>query len=163
MARIRLKGSAEERFHQKYIPEPNSGCWLWDGTIAKASREASPYYGRHSDDAGANVAAHRFSYQLHFGEIPRGLFVCHRCDTPLCVNPAHLFLGTPAENTADMIRKGRKSRIQYFGASNSNARLSDEQAAEIAQMHGPLRIAAAKFGVSLSTISRIRRGARKAA
>jgi hypothetical protein len=73
------------------------GCWIWQG---------SPYrqtgYGRFG-----NKLAHRLSYEKHKGDIPDGMIVCHRCDTPLCINPDHLFLGTMRDNSLDMSSKGR--------------------------------------------------------
>lgn len=91
-----------ERFSEKWTPEPFSGCWIWTGA------EAGDGYGyiRHSGAAG-DTYAHRASWKLFRGEIPVGLSVLHQCDTPTCVNPDHLFLGTQKDNIRDASGKGR--------------------------------------------------------
>lgn len=110
------------RFGRHVCPEPNTGCWLWTG--AHSERGYGQIQGGRR--GGRVVLAHRFAWATANGPIPKGFFVCHRCDTPSCVNPDHLFLGTHDENMRDMARKGRwwsRRRIAALVA------LSDEVAA----------------------------------
>lgn len=104
------------------------------------------------------IMAHRLAWQIENGPIPDGMSVCHRCDNPKCINPAHLFLGTNVDNMADMKAKGRGNGPR--GADNYMAKLTDENVASIKQMlpyMSQMQIAAL-FGVSQSTVSLIALG-----
>lgn len=136
---IREGLSPLDRFWSRIMPEPNSGCWLWLGPITSAG------YG----NCGPSSTAHRRSYQLAYGAIPPGLFVCHRCDNRLCVNPEHLFLGTHHDNIADMVAKGR--------APNGTYRLAPEEIRAIRSATGSQSVVARQFGIDPSLVSRIRR------
>jgi hypothetical protein len=89
------------RFQEKFIPEPNSGCWLWMGAVVPDG------YGSFGISTKQTMKAHRVSWLLYRGAIPPQTHVLHHCDTRCCVNPDHLFLGDNAANVADRVAKGR--------------------------------------------------------
>lgn len=90
----------KSRFLEKV--EKTDSCWIWKGKTNKQRR-----YGRFMMDKKPNMTAHRASYILFKGPIPKGIFVCHTCDNPICVNPEHLFLGSAKDNIRDALSKGR--------------------------------------------------------
>ena len=132
--------SAADRFWRKVDKGEPDECWLCSYTPSKR-------YGQLTID-GQIQAAHRFAWELHNGPIPDGMHVRHRCDVPRCCNPAHLELGTHADNMRDVVKRGRHGRLV----------LSPDQVREIRQTEGTVRDLAARFGVSKSQISNIRAG-----
>lgn len=138
--------SLPDRFEQKIAYEPNTGCWLWTACV---NRQGYGKYGA----SGDSVLAH-FSWERHFGKIIDDKCVLHKCDTPSCVNPAHLFLGTVRDNLADMRRKGRAA----VGERHGMAKLTKQQALEIRMSQGSEAQVAAKYGVSRTRVGFIRRG-----
>ncbi len=123
-------------------------CWLWTSTLNGSG------YGIIYIRRGKPYGAHRFSFELHKGVIPEGMFVCHTCDTPACVNPEHLWVGTPAENSADMVRKNRKER----GSAHYMAKLTEADVVKIRRFvaEGKTQTEVAQeFGVTSSLISAI--------
>ena len=91
-----------DRFMSKIEMITESGCWLWTGCEHPATG-----YGRFGITSGEVEYAHRAAWRLFVGEIPDGLFVCHRCDTRMCAYWRHLFLGSPTDNMRDCATKGR--------------------------------------------------------
>jgi hypothetical protein len=127
-------------------------CWVWTGSKDKDG------YGIQFTLNGQVWKPHRLSYYLTTGVNPQGQVVCHKCDNPACVNPAHLFLGSQYDNIQDMVNKGRHKFGRSPGESNPSAKLTEQQVLEIRSLPGPNRKIAAQYGVSKCTIDEIRSG-----
>lgn len=143
------------RFSQHVPGElPAGACWPWQG-----SRNTYGY-GRISEGKrGSCVAlmAHRLSWEIHRGAIPDGMNVLHSCDNPPCVNPGHLFLGSQADNVADMVAKGRQQR----GAKHAHSKLTDAEAVVMrtAYLAGTTTAElAARFGRTKTGVTYVLRG-----
>jgi len=127
-------------------------CWEWT-----AGRLPAGYGAIWDNTIKRHRHAHRLAWELEHGPIPDGMFVCHRCDNPPCCNPAHLFLGTQADNDADRTTKGRSSR----GSRHPDAKLNPETVREIRRRvaSGEQQTALAReFGVSKTTLNQMIHG-----
>ena len=134
--------------------DKSDGCWTWTGAILKKMGGYGAFRLQ-----GRTLGAHRASWVLMNGPIPAGLFVCHHCDNPACVRPDHLFLGTNADNVADMVAKGRqRDPIGMKGSAHPRAKVSERDVLEIRRraMGGDPRSAlASEFGISASSLEHI--------
>lgn len=128
-------------FHS--IPEPNSGCVLWFGAISPSGYGFLGWEKR-------TIRAHRASWIVNFGPVPRGLHVLHKCDVRCCINPAHLFLGTHVDNMADMKAKGRENHLK--GEAHGVAKLTENQVREIRMDTRNQRDIAADYGLCQATV-----------
>lgn len=128
-------------------------CWNWTGGTTHFSHGKFWLNNR-------TIIAHRFSYEIHIGPIPKGLCVLHKCDNPRCVNPDHLFIGTKMDNTTDMYAKGRNNNLK--GSANGSSKLTEDQIDEIKRLYRTKKFSqqalADKFNVCQANICNILNG-----
>lgn len=150
---IKNQGSLEERFWRFVSPLGADECWIWQG------QKLANKYGRISVGAkGLNSeGAHRVSWKIHNKqEIPDGMVVMHSCDNPSCVNPHHLSVGTPKQNSDDMIAKGRKKIVIPVGEQNGKSIITAEIARQIRGSSLNHAETARMFGVSAGCVRSVR-------
>lgn len=143
-------GRIRDFIEENSVKIPESGCWIWMKSLT-----ARGGYGQVSYGSYGTEKAHRLSMVAFHGGIPAdGLYVCHTCDTPSCVNPNHLFLGDGMDNHKDMVSKGRGN---YARIAKQMRKLSDEAVRAIRASKGTQLQLAEKYGVSGGAIGQIRR------
>lgn len=149
----------EDRFWNQV--DRRGSCWIW---VGQTNEKGYGYFSGTPGQPNKKFYAHRVSWSLVHGEIPKGMHVCHKCDNPRCCNPEHLFLGTPKDNAQDMIRKGRQGdhvAAAPKGEAVVTAKLTEVQVREIITLsHSGTSFSylAKAYNVSPRTISNIVRG-----
>ena len=128
-----------------------TGCWIWTGPYQY------DYYGK----CGARYA-HRVSYEIHNGPIPKGMNVCHRCDVPMCVNPKHLFLGDQKRNVNDSMQKGRykhgrrpRRSLEHWGLTKKDA---EDITFKVKKQMRKKTVVAREYGISVYVLDNILKG-----
>ncbi len=142
------------------------GCWLWLG--GKSKTGYGRFFFEYTKEGKSRVlGAHRASYLIHVGPIPRGMSVLHRCDNPACVRPAHLFLGNQLTNILDMVAKGRQARGPAFskavtpsrarGERSGRCKLSDRQVRNIRRSSWSAKRIAKHYKIHPNYVSMLRK------
>jgi len=142
--------SLADRFWKKVEVRGQDECWTWLASTKQGG------YGKIMGDDGRFYLAHRVAYEMLIGDIPAGLLLCHHCDNPACVNHAHMFTGTQADNLKDMRAKGRGNPPR--GARHPRARLTDQLVSQIRSDHRSHRQLAKVLGISKSAIGMAKAG-----
>lgn len=142
------QATTEVSLHARATRAP-SGCWLWSGQRDRDGYGSVSYRNR-------RWGAHRLAWFFRRGPIPKGLFVCHRCDVPACINPEHLFLGSPRDNTQDSATKGRRADTR--GSRHGNSKVTEAQVVEMRAAFAagdPVATIARRVGMSPANTKKI--------
>lgn len=141
-----------DRILDGFIPEPNSGCWLWEGSSNK-SGHCQIYYNKQLR------YVHRLSYELFVGPIPKYKFILHKCDVASCINPDHLYVGTARDNVKDRVERKRSFRPK--GELHPLAKMIDRDVIIIKSLYEDHKLSiadiASLFNMSFTNINRILR------
>jgi hypothetical protein len=155
-----LPPQALNRFYNSFEKLSSDECWEWKRTFFSTGYGMFHYMRK-------NRGAHRIAYFLHYKVDPADKCVCHKCDNPKCVNPYHLFIGTPADNWCDARKKGKiprgsnhysrqKPELLASGSESPHAKLTEQDVINIRREYVPRRVSAAKlaekYGVSSTAI-----------
>lgn len=136
----------QQRFNAKWTEDPSTGCYVWH------AYKNPKGYGMFEAASRQTKLAHRVAWEMVNGPIPQGMLVCHTCDNPSCVNPAHMFLGTDADNKRDSISKGRAKIPRARGEAQGHAKLTEEKVRAMRRERATdgtsYNKLAAKYGVS---------------
>jgi ribosomal protein L24E len=152
---VAARKTSQQKF-ERFIAEASAeDCWEWTGARVPWGYGAINI---RKDGKTVRINAHRVAYELYVGPIPKGMFVCHTCDNPPCCNPAHLFLGTAADNSADMVAKSRQSneRKRSPGERNPAALLTENDVIAIRQSKATALAMAKQYGVARTTVNAVR-------
>lgn len=141
------KSQPLSRIENMFMPVTESGCWIWMLALGRHGYGSIKHQGK-------MLKSHRVSWMVYRGAIPDGIKVLHTCDIRCCINPDHLFLGTQADNVADMIKKKRAANVD--GERNPNAKLTAEQVLEIRKCSGTHQSIGDRYGVGKSIIGYIK-------
>lgn len=146
-----IDAKTEARFWAKVKRGDPNECWEWTASGVR--------FGHGTFRVGKRkVLSHRFAYELAYGAIPDGMCVCHSCDNPKCVNPAHLWIGTKADNNIDMAKKGRAklAGVRQRGERNGFSKLTQIDVLEIRRRHSEENVTLAElgreFGIAETTV-----------
>lgn len=151
---VKDASTVEKKFWAKVNKRNDDDCWSWSGSVLPGGYGILFY-----KDKKPQFRANRLAWFFAYGDIPEGIFVCHKCDNPNCVNPKHLFLGTPKDNTIDAVSKGRLNNyIHESGDKATRSKIKDNDVLAILASKEPVRNVMAKYGIAESTVSQIRSG-----